>query len=151
MPDSAPDFAGETYLTRVDGTPRPDSDYEKGTCVVCGRVRKLARKERYYRRCRACYDLTGGELEAVRKEAERLRRDRAAKARLAYPCIGGPLDGEHATTDDFYGGMYEHLAASYVEFIRFNRGGRKKIGAPATMIFVHDPRGELRIKAPRDR
>jgi hypothetical protein len=163
MTDGAPDFTGETYTTRSDGTPRPASDYEKGTCV-CGRVRKLARQGKWGHRCRACYDLTGAELDTVRKEAERLRNDRAAKARLAYPCIGGPLDGEHATTDDFapgYGepghkwyrqaGMYGHLSREYVEFNRAGGGGRKKIGAPATMIFVHDPRGELRIKAPRDR
>ena len=88
-------------------------------------------------------------------------------SRLAYPCIGGPLDGEHATTEDFYGyrpinpetkkpyrwnerqpdgrysferdeGMYAHLKNEYVEFNGSGGGGRKRIGMfPPSMIFVH--------------
>jgi hypothetical protein len=44
----------------------------------------------------------------------------------AHICIGGPLDGEFASSRDFHGkwqypepreeGMYEHLARDYVEF-----------------------------------
>jgi hypothetical protein len=63
----------------------------------------------------------------------------------AYPIIGGPLDGFHALTSDFYSGygkegdeyyspagMYCHLDDEYVEY---NCASRRR-HAPS-MIFVH--------------
>ena len=46
---------------------------------------------------------------------------------LAYPCIGGPLAGQYATSQDFLGGSrflggpsesarHEHLAGEYIPF-----------------------------------
>lgn len=54
----------------------------------------------------------------------------------AYYCVGGPLDGEYATSKDFYGdwrtkekGMYAHL---YKQYSQFNGcGGR------CTMLWIH--------------
>lgn len=50
----------------------------------------------------------------------------------AHICIGGPLNGEFATSKDFYGewdpvvikryeGMYNHLRAEYVQFNNASR------------------------------
>jgi hypothetical protein len=75
-------------------------------------------------------------------------------AKKAYPCIGGPLDGKHAVTDDFspeWGqlgeeffqprGMYHYLADEYMSYNNANgrvhlRRGTVKEDSPS-MIFVH--------------
>ena len=87
-------------------------------------------------------------------------------SRLAYPCIGGPLDGEYATSEDFHGyrpinpetkkpyrygetppdgryswqrdeGMYAHLKHEYVEY-NGSGGGSKRVGGfPPTMVYIH--------------
>ena len=62
----------------------------------------------------------------------------------AYPCIGGPLDGKHAVTADFYrefgkpeyrywnpAGMYSHLSDQYHAY---NNAGTSKF---ASMVFIH--------------
>lgn len=74
----------------------------------------------------------------------------------AYPCIGGPLDGEFATTGDFEGdypyvkgtkrrdydakrieGMYEHLASSYVQFNQAGNNWNKDTRRIPPMIWLH--------------
>ncbi|HEY6019187.1 MAG TPA: hypothetical protein VIY48_04585 [Candidatus Paceibacterota bacterium] len=70
----------------------------------------------------------------------------------AHFCIGGPLDGEFATSDDFYGGyekvpgtrrndyskrvegMYEHLKDEYHQFNNASR-----VGAPkgCHVVWIH--------------
>jgi hypothetical protein len=77
---------------------------------------------------------------------------------LAYPCIGGPLAGQHATTVDFQagssrflgsddgdpGGMYAHLASEYIAYnqgsvpgMRYGRRGKRIGQFPPSMVFVH--------------
>jgi len=65
--------------------------------------------------------------------------------RFAYPCIGGPLDGLYATTQDFYGasswsdrdeGIYHHLRNEYYEY-NSGYGARKRIGGHPSMVFIH--------------
>lgn len=129
----------------------------RGTCDGCGKVRKLTHPKRkegivkageeisYYGLCSEC-------LPKVKTQADivKLRREvRAPRKRYkkAYPCIGGPLDGQHAATEDFYqgspekfrehswfreGGMYGHLADEYASY---NASGRSRRGP--SMIFVH--------------
>jgi len=90
----------------------------------------------------------------------------------AYPCIGGPLDGKHAVTSDFYSamrrfsngamsilvsddtvlpsefvpaGMYAHLSDQY---FRYNSAGRYRQGA--SMVFIHVSLLQQSIK-PKDR
>lgn len=139
------------------------SDTRKGTCDVCRRSRKLTRFERWYWRCTECFPLTGDALKQAIKEGKERVALRTAKARMAYPIIGGPLAGEHAVTTDFYrssgqpgdtwyreGGMYAHLADEYYEFNAASGSGHKRIGGSPTMIFVHrDLLAPLR--SPRDR
>lgn len=70
----------------------------------------------------------------------------------AHVCIGGPLDGEFATTADFWGGyekvpgtnrndwsrripgMYEHLTHDYVQFHNASRAKGR-----ATVVWIHRP------------
>ena len=65
--------------------------------------------------------------------------------KYAYPCIGGPLDGQYATTDDFYRGwgkpedkyyrpegMYSHLSQEYCEYNAAYRHSKY-----TSMIFIH--------------
>ena len=74
----------------------------------------------------------------------------------AHLCIGGPLDGEHATSEDFYGyrardekgkvipyhklktyapredGMYGHLRNDYVQFNTSHHGAAK-----SDVVWIH--------------
>lgn len=133
-------------MTREDGTP-----LGKGTCDVCRRSRELFRIDTYHRRCRECLPLRDEELSAAVKAGRERVQVRTAKARFAYPCIGGPLDGEHAMTTDFYReGIYEHLRYDYHEFNSGSGRSRKVIGAPASMLFIHKDLVGVMIKG-RDR
>lgn len=76
----------------------------------------------------------------------------------AHFCIGGPLDGEHAASEDFHGyrqrddkgkvipyhrtgyvrpepGMYEHLSNEYVQFNTANHGA-----ARSDVVWIHRSR-----------
>lgn len=68
-------------------------------------------------------------------------------SKRAYPCVGGPLDGEHACTDDFVRGtpekyrgvswfsepgMYAHLRDEYIEYNAARRSSKQP-----SMVFVH--------------
>jgi hypothetical protein len=57
----------------------------------------------------------------------------------AYPCIGGPLDGQHATTKDFgTDGMFEHLDAEYAYYNFGYVSWRRDRSKPLpTMVFLH--------------
>lgn len=124
---------------------------ERGTCGICRRVRRLVVEPcswsdvGYAWRCAECRPLQGEERKAAAAEGEKRVKARNMKSRLAYPVIGGPLDGESALTTDFYSasswsdrdeGMYAHLAGEYFEFNAAS-GGRKRVGGSPTMIFVH--------------
>lgn len=71
----------------------------------------------------------------------------------AHVCIGGPLDGQFATSDDFYGnypyepgtrrrdyraapneGMYEHLKD---EYFQFNTAARVATRNHAHVVWLH--------------
>lgn len=70
----------------------------------------------------------------------------------AHICIGGPLDGSFATSDDFYGGyayvpgtrrrdyhtpvegMYEHLKHEYFQFNTATRAATGKLG---NVVWLH--------------
>lgn len=63
----------------------------------------------------------------------------------AHICIGGPLDGEFATSEDFYGhwdrqslmherGMYEHLKNEYAQFHNASRSRKR-----AQVCWIHVP------------
>jgi hypothetical protein len=65
----------------------------------------------------------------------------------AHICIGGPLDGEFATSLDFYGrwtkdmgheeGMYEHLRGEYHQFNNAHSGAWK--GKPKNSVaWIHE-------------
>lgn len=111
----------------------------RGTCGICHKVRKLSLHGSYYFRCGECYELTDDEARVKRDEA---LRNREPKPRFAYPCVGGPLDGEYATTEDFrtWGdnpGMYTHLTREYHEY-NYTVATRKRVGSfPPSMIFIH--------------
>lgn len=122
---------------------------ERGTCGICRRVRRLVvepctwSEQGYAWRCAECRELTGDDLASAKAEGEERVTARNLKNRLAYPVIGGPLDGEHALTSDFESGwrtkepgMYHHLVGEYVEFNAAS-GGRRRIGGSPSMIFVH--------------
>lgn len=74
--------------------------------------------------------------------------------KLAYPIVGGPLDGKHAITDDFSqyyqkyesdvwpkdmgAGIYKHLADEYVEYNIAGGARSKKVGSfPPSMVYIH--------------
>ena len=60
--------------------------------------------------------------------------------KYAYYCIGGPLDGEFATTDDMsYTGLYEKIYREYIPFNGANSG--------FSMIFVHNSIYKKKINA----
>lgn len=151
----------------------------RGTCDGCGKVRKLTyranrtrevmyhpdgRKKllspaehaeahkrliHYYGLCSECFPKveTHADIVALR----RARGPKPRAPRFAYPVIGGPLDGESATTADFgREGMYEHLAREYREFNAASGRSSKRIGASPSMVFLHT--SLLRpLIAPRDR
>lgn len=103
----------------------------------------------YYWLCSECFPKVETQADLIT-----LRRARAPKPRaprFAYPVIGGPLDGESATTADFAReGMYEHLAREYREFNAASGRSSKRIGASPSMVFLHT--SLLRpLIAPRDR
>lgn len=139
----------------------------RGTCDGCGKVRKLTYPEKkntrehprilgpdeeihYYGLCSECFPKvkTQADIRALRKARDPKEKKRYRKA---YPCIGGPLDGLNAATEDMYprvvarrdsgqwkegdvireGGMYGHVADEYEAY---NSAGH---GRHASMIFVH--------------
>ena len=118
----------------------PDTHTVKATCYVCRKRRQCARFNTYYDRCIECYSLTNAEAETKNKEA---RANKKPRMKIAYPCIGGPLDGLYAVHDDFYtgyrdnpGGIYAHLRSEYIDYNGSWRGS-KTIGSRPTMIYVH--------------
>lgn len=54
-------------------------------------------------------------------------------SKKAYPCIGGPLDGRHAITDDFYEGPHHY------EFLQpdgsWSRDWKLRGNAPPRKVF----------------
>jgi hypothetical protein len=139
----------------------------KGTCDGCGRVRKLTKPEdrnrelfyneegrkihlsederrrrldllvHYYWLCSECFPQVKSQADIRRLRSTRVKRPRS---KLAYPIIGGPLDGEHAITDDMstYGdALYKDAAHEYFEFNGAGRGRKRVGGFPPTMIYVH--------------
>lgn len=121
--------------------PDPDISTRKGTCYTCRKVRKLYTRDKWWEYCDECKDLTV-EARAVKYAAvNAVKKAAGPKPRFAYPCVGGPLNGEHATRFDFWtDGMYSYLANEYVEFNNAHGGGygsSKKLGDPATMLFIH--------------
>jgi hypothetical protein len=129
------------------------------TCDGCSRRRKCTRPGatgiRFYWLCTECNPRVKeqSDISKLRKEHGPARRARNAKrSKLAYPVIGGPLDGYSATTDDFHSGqgkpgdswfredgMYMHLANEYMEYNGAHGGYRSKRvgGFPPSMIYVH--------------
>lgn len=124
-------------------------------CCICQRRRKAFTRSDYSRWdyfCSECVDLTG---EAKAKAVEEATERAANKVRpkKAYPIIGGPLNGLHATTDDMYadlvavrdygkykkgdiireGGMYGHVGNEYQEYNNASRNSKSP-----SMIFVHE-------------
>jgi hypothetical protein len=89
--------------------------------------------------------LTADERRAKAEERKERVRERTRKKKLAYPIVGGPLDGQHALTEDFESGwrgepegMYYHLRSEYIEFNAAGGTGRKRAGGfPPSMIYVH--------------
>jgi hypothetical protein len=161
-----------------------------GTCDGCGKKRKLTKPAdrtqevmydaqgrrlllssaehaarhkqliHYYWLCSECFPKVNHQDDIAKLRKEREPKER--KARFAYPIIGGPLDGEYATTDDFYpergkpdsyyyrpGGLYGHLDREYAEFNAAS-GGNKKLGGSPTMVFIHKSLLKPLI-SPRDR
>jgi hypothetical protein len=131
---------------------------KRRSCGACGKVRKCERPSihdlRYYWLCSECLPKVSSRDDLIRLRQERPKKER--RPRFAYPCIGGPLDGEYATTDDMRpthiaardygkwkkgdviteGGLYGNIAADYFEF-NSAHGRAKRIGAFPSMIFVH--------------
>jgi hypothetical protein len=70
-------------------------------------------------------------------------------AAKAYYCVGGPLDGQYATTADFYTyawgdnpvGMFAHLDGEYSQF---NNGG---YASGCSMVWLHKSLLKPPIKA----
>jgi hypothetical protein len=137
---------------------------KRGTCDGCGKVRQLDRKQiekasdswaRFYRLCSECLPKVSTKDDLIKLRQERPKKER--RARFAYPCVGGPLDGEYATTDDMIptmiaardygkwkkgdiireGGLYGHIAHEYHEY-NASHGSAKKIGSKPSMIFIHN-------------
>jgi hypothetical protein len=88
-----------------------------------------------------CLALSSEERAAKHDE---MREQRSARKNppLAWPIIGGPLDGKYAVPADFYRygsdpGMYAEFAPAYEEF-NCASGGYRRIGASPTMIFVFE-------------
>lgn len=82
----------------------------------------------FYGFCSECLPLVHSQ-----KDIQTLRKNREKKQRYkkAFICIGGPLDGQFAITDDFYReGIYGHLGNDYDQF---NSSG----GGKSSMIWVH--------------
>lgn len=53
----------------------------------------------------------------------------------AHVCIGGPLDGQHAISSDFWqGGMYHHLER---EYLQFNNAARAWNRTGAHVAWIH--------------
>lgn len=97
-----------------------------------------------------CLNLTPTQRAAKRKEVREAKQLEGPKPRFAYPVIGGPLDGQYATTFDFYNdGIYHHLTREYFEY-NSAFGSRSKIGARPSMVIIHS--SVLRpLIAPRNR
>ena len=69
----------------------------------------------------------------------------------AYPCIGGPLAGQYATTRDFEGsslflnsidngdgeGIYSHLRREYLAYNSNSRGDNSVGGFPPSIVWIH--------------
>jgi hypothetical protein len=103
-------------------------------CDGCGRKRKL-----YYGEALPFHGLCSECIVTIKDEAgivkARKARPPRARYRKAYICIGGPLDGQYATTEDFHDreGMYAHLDDQYASYNSSGSYG----GGRASMIYVH--------------
>lgn len=132
----------------------------RGTCDGCGKVRKLTYPEQkntpehprilkpgeeihYYGLCSECFPKVKTQADII---SLRKTREPRKKYKKAYPCIGGPLDGLYAASEDMYpeivarddgrvlreGGMYGHIGDEYIEYNAANSSSRTP-----SMIFVH--------------
>jgi hypothetical protein len=126
---------------------RKRNEPEKYTCSCCGKQRLCKQVERggsgprsydpHY--CiKECLNLTTTERRSRYEQAYRARRKKRQDAPpLAWPIIGGPLDGLYAVPADFWGeGRYQPHCREYAEF---NSGSRshKRIGASPSMVYIH--------------
>jgi len=92
--------------------------------------------------CSECLPLSVEERRAKTAEAKTKRREEEPP--LAWPCIGGPLDGKYAVPLDFYDshwadrkrGRYAEHQGEY-EMYNGASGGYKRIGHRPTMVFIH--------------
>lgn len=102
----------------------------------------------FYWLCSECLPKvkTQADIAALRKA-----REPKMRAKVAYPILGGPLDGQSAITDDMYSdGMYAAVAREYVEYNSAGAGGKRIGSNPPSMLWIH--RSLLRpIIAGRDR
>jgi hypothetical protein len=145
------------------------------TCSCCGKRRKckydvamsrdkLTGKVPSWspRYCvKECLGLTAAERQKKRDQIRQERR-RNKEPALAYPIVGGPLDGRYAVFEDFYdeygspGDNWYHPEGRYAahdheyEAFNANGGGRKRVGGSPTMIFVHKSKLKPLIRG-RDR
>lgn len=117
---------------------------ETATCDSCGRRRLCRQVMRYqahpvtydpYYCVAECLDMISAQREAKRKEMRDHRRIKAPP--LAWPIIGGPLDGSYAVPSDFYwGGRYYEHNRDYTDW-NAAHGGSRRIGGSPTMVFIH--------------
>jgi hypothetical protein len=135
-----------------------------GTCDGCGKRRKLTHPEKkqglvrageeisYYGLCSECFPLIHNQADVVERRKTTRQERPKRRPSIAYPCIGGPLDGQHALTSDFEkptaekfrgnswfreGGMYGHLADEYLEYNSSRSGAKRQGGWPPSMVFLH--------------
>lgn len=124
----------------------------KMRCSCCGKTRKCQQVragnvehtwDPWY--ClMECLKLTSGERDIRRKNAQEFaRQERLKHPPLAWPIIGGPLNGLFAVPRDFHtgwrgepDGRYAPHARQYREFNSAS-GTSKRIGGFPSMIFVH--------------
>jgi hypothetical protein len=132
-----------------------------GTCYACRRPsRKLYRPRwyaetseslasslRYSAVCTTCWPRITRYDDVREIQAEQPRKSPGSYAKRAYPCIGGPLDGEHVITADFRQGyphdnpqfhldpgVYYHLADQYRAY---NSSSASRRAGPS-LIYVHE-------------
>jgi hypothetical protein len=88
-----------------------------------------------------CLALSPAERRMKRDEARATHKVKSPP--LAWPIIGGPLDGKFAVPADFYSGRWradgDGQYAEHKDYETFNaaNGGNRRIGGKPTMIFVH--------------
>jgi len=89
----------------------------------------------YYGLCSECFPQV-----KCRSDVARLRKQREKKQRskVAYPIIGGPLDGQYAITDDFYhDGIFANVEREYIDYNCASHGGKTIGSNPPSMLWIH--------------